>query len=140
MPGQNAGDIATFDDHLKIVLRSGKQRVHRLLERCVLRKRVEFAHHRARNRKTARNIFELGEGRFLRCTHVNKQGNEKEEWISKKAYETEDECAALADAGGDLRGTRITQSSGEECAQDPATIHWKCRQQIEKDEHNIDHE
>src|SRR5437762_13880319 len=85
-------------------------------------------------------MLELGEGRFLRCTHVNKQGNEEEEWISKKADEAENERAALADAGGDLRGTRITQSGGEECTQDPATIHWKCRQQIEKDEHNINHE
>src|SRR5207253_10763547 len=88
----------------------------------------------------SRNIFELGEGRFLRCTHVNKQGNEEEEWISKKADETENKRAALADAGGDLRGTCITQSGGEERTQDPSTIHWKCRQQIEKDQNKVDYE
>src|SRR6476620_3234761 len=79
---------------------------------------MEFAHHCARNRKTARNIFELSEGRFLRCTHINKKGNEKKKGISKKADETENKCAALADTGGDLRGPRITQSRGEKRAQD----------------------
>ena len=46
----------------------------------------------------------------------------------------------MADAGGNLSGTRVTQSCGEKGAQNAAPVHWKCRQQIEEDEYHIDRE
>ena len=72
VPGQNAGDVASFIHDGKVMLRSGKKRVDRFLKGGGLRERPEFAHHRAGDGETARNISELGERRLLRCAHVNK--------------------------------------------------------------------
>src|SRR5213082_1116764 len=99
---------------------------------------MEFAHHRARNRKPARDIFHLRESRFLRCADVNEKCDENQEWVPNQPDEPEDECKSLTDACRHLRRARITQSRCKERAQDAPAIHWKRRQQIEEKQQDVD--
>ena len=120
------------------MLRSREESVDRFLERCVFRKGMEFAHHRARNRKPARNVFHLRESRFLRCADVNEKCDEDQEWVPNQPDEPEDECKSLTDACRHLRRARITQARCKEGAQDAPAIHWKRRQQIEEEQQDVD--
>ena len=52
---------------------------------------------------------------------------------------TEAEITAVVDRVHEI-GLKTELSRGEERTQDTATIHWKCRQQIEKDQDNVDYE
>ena len=60
--------------------------------------------------------------------------------IRKQTEKTEHERKSLANGRGDLRGARITQTCREQSAQNPAAIHWKCRQQIKKKQDDVHRE
>ena len=63
------------------MLRRREKSVHSFFQRGIFRKRAEFAHHRAGDRKTARNIFHLREGRLLRCADVNEKRDKDQERV-----------------------------------------------------------
>ena len=99
---------------------------------------MEFAHHRARDRKPARDIFHLREGGLLRRADVNEQRDEDQKWIPNQSDKSKDERKTLADAGSDLCGPRIAQPRRKQSAQDAAAIHWECGQQIKKEQQDVD--
>src|SRR5438552_18686165 len=138
MPCEHTSHVSGCSNDWKIVLRSREESVDRFLERRVFRKGMEFAHHRARNRKPARNVFHLRESCFLRCANVNEKCDEDQEWVPNQPDEPEDECKSLTDACRHLRRARITQSRRKERAQDAPAIHWKGRQQIEQEQQDVD--
>src|SRR5205823_14973591 len=138
VPCEHTGHVSGFSNDRKVVLRSREESVDRFLERCVFREGMKFAHHRARNRKPARNVFHLRESRFLRCADVNEKCDEDQERVPNQPDEPEDECKSLTDACRYLRRTRITQARCKERAQDASAIHWKRRQQIEQKQQDVD--
>ena len=57
-----------------------------------------------------------------------------------KTEKAEHERKSLPNSRGDLRGARIAQTCREQSAQNPAAVHWKCRQQVKKKQHDIHRE
>ena len=60
--------------------------------------------------------------------------------IRKQTQKTEHERKPLSNSRGDLRGARITQTRREQSAQNPAAVHWKCRQQVKQKQHDVHRE
>ena len=119
------------------MLRRREKSVHSFFQHGIFRKRAEFAHHRAGDRKTARDVFHLRKGRLLRSADVNEKCDKNQKRIPNQSDESENERKTLANRGSYLCGARITHPGCEKRAQDPATIHGKCREQIESNQQDV---
>src|SRR6266496_3055994 len=137
VPCEHTGDVSRLVNHWKIVLGGREESVHSFLQRSIFRKRAEFAYHRAGDRKTARDIFHLRESRLLRSADVNEKRDKNQKRIPNQPDESENERKTLANRGSYLCGARITHPGCEKRAQDPATIHGKCREQIESNQQDV---
>src|SRR6266446_5489675 len=145
MSGQNSSNVAAFIENWEIVLRRRQQGIDGFLQRRRCRECAKLAHHRARNRKSPRDIAHLGESCFLRRADVNEKRDENQKWIRMKqswnaeqADNSKEKRESLTDGCCDLSCPGITHSDRKQSAQYPTPIHWKGGNQIEQQQVNID--
>src|SRR4029077_1165720 len=111
--------------------------VHRFLQAGIFCERAKLTHHRAGDWKPARDIFHLRQRRFLRRADINEKRDKDQKWVPEQSEETKDKRESLANGRGDLRSTRIAHPRGQQRAQYASAIHWERRQQIKKNQDDV---
>src|ERR1019366_251930 len=86
----------------------------------------------------ARHLVEGGHLRLSRSSDINKDRNENQQRVTKKAKKAKPKCQDLPQGGRELRRSGVAEFQCEEGMENAAAVHRKSRDHIEKNQEDVD--